>query len=64
MRKITADEYFFLEQNGWTIECESPLEIRSDDGESFARGQAAECIIESIMNQLDEVKEEEEEIQF
>lgn len=33
-----------LEKEGWTIECESPFEIRHEDG-SFATGQAARYVV-------------------
>jgi hypothetical protein len=33
-----------LEENGWTVECESPFEIRHEDG-SFATGQAAQIVV-------------------
>ena len=33
-----------LEENDWTVECESPFEIRHKDG-SFATGQAAEIVL-------------------
>ena len=39
----------FLEKEGWTIECESPFELRNVDG-SFASGQAAKLVIEHIKN--------------
>lgn len=32
-----------MEKNGWCIECESPFEIRHEDG-SFASGYAAKII--------------------
>ena len=35
-----------VEADGWIIECESPLELRHEDG-SFATGQAAELVLES-----------------
>ena len=35
----------FLEKNGWDVECESPFEIRSEDGYSFASGNAAYMIL-------------------
>jgi hypothetical protein len=42
-----------LENEGWIVECESPLEIRQqDDPESFASGYVAEVIIESIRKRL------------
>jgi len=33
-----------LEKHGWTLECESPFEIRHEDG-SFATGQAADIVL-------------------
>ncbi len=51
-----------LEGSGWTLECESPLEIRHDDG-SFASGQAARIIIDMIAEE-DEVEELGEEGDF
>lgn len=41
-----------LESHGWTVECESPFEIRHKDG-SFATGQAADIVLAFL-------KEEEE----
>lgn len=37
-----------LEEEGWIVECESPLEIRHDDSESFASGWAAEIVIDEL----------------
>ena len=36
-----------LEDNGWTLECESPLEIRHTDG-SFATQQAAGIVVAEL----------------
>ena len=36
-----------LNKYGWEIECESPFEIRHEDG-SFAKMQAAHTVLESI----------------
>jgi hypothetical protein len=42
-----------IEDEGWTLECESPLEIRSiEDTESFASGYAAQTIIDAIQKRL------------
>jgi hypothetical protein len=38
-----------LEKEGWTIECESPYELRHVDG-SFASGQAAYIVADYILN--------------
>jgi hypothetical protein len=38
-----------LEKSGWTIECESPLEIRHTDG-SFATNNAAKIILDDLMS--------------
>lgn len=37
-----------LERAGWTVECQSPLEIRHEDG-SFASGIAANIVIEDVL---------------
>lgn len=39
-----------LNKLGWVVECESPLEIRHEDG-SFATGQAALIIIENTQSE-------------
>lgn len=40
-------EKILLKKNGWSIECESPLEIRHEDG-SFATEQAARYVIDGL----------------
>ena len=44
MHKIHEEH---LESLGWIMECESPLEIRHEDG-SFATGRAAQHILDDI----------------
>jgi hypothetical protein len=44
---MTKYQQQLLEQNGWEIECESPLEIRTKDG-SFASGEAALRVVHSL----------------
>jgi len=39
-----------LKKYGWTIECESPFEISTNDG-SFARGEAAIHVLANIQEQ-------------
>lgn len=39
-----------LKRFGWTVECESPLEIRHKDG-SFASNQAAKIVIEDVLTE-------------
>lgn len=46
-KKKTCEE--LLEKDGWTIECESPFEIRNTDG-SFASGQAAHILLDYYRN--------------
>lgn len=38
-----------LEEDGWTIECESPLEIRHKDG-SFATQGAANILVQYYLD--------------
>lgn len=42
-----------LEEAGWTVECESPFEIRHEDG-SFATGMAARIVADEFRRQYDE----------
>ena len=44
-----------LEEAGWAVECESPLEIRHEDG-SFASLNAAEMVIDYLRQQETEHK--------
>lgn len=48
-----------LEHFGWTIECESPLEISHEDG-SFASGQAADMVAHCVENEWYDDEEYEE----
>lgn len=41
---MKREDIQILEDNGWIIECESPFEIRHEDG-SFATQQAAEIVL-------------------
>jgi len=41
---METNEIELLEKNGWVVECESPFEVRHEDG-SFATGQAAEMVL-------------------
>lgn len=44
---MTTSRDLVLAENGWTVECESPFELRHDDG-SFASGLAAEFVVEAL----------------
>lgn len=44
---------FILESEGWEIECESPYEIRHEDG-SFATGFAAQIVTDYIVSEYEE----------
>lgn len=46
----------FLERNDWIVECQSPFEIRSKDGYSFARGQAAYMILDQLREEQKRLK--------
>jgi hypothetical protein len=41
---MNAEDIKFLEEWGWIVECESPLEIRHEDG-SFATLNAAKIVL-------------------
>lgn len=46
--KGEVDTEKILQLSGWTVECESPYEIRHEDG-SFATGQAADIVTDTVM---------------
>lgn len=50
------DDIELLEKNDWIVECESPFEIRSKDGYSFARGQAAYMILAKLREEQKRLK--------
>lgn len=49
-----------LEENGWELECESPLEIRHETSGDFASGQAARLVVDSIRGTVVVVAESEQ----
>lgn len=44
MKPLSKKDFKLLNNYGWTIECESPLEIRHEDG-SFATLNAVESVL-------------------
>lgn len=67
--KILENENFqkYLEDNQWVIECESPLEVRHNEG-SFATNFAARVLLDELYSQYKEenniVAEEDENPQL
>jgi hypothetical protein len=53
--KILEDADFqkYLENNEWTVECESPLEVRNSEG-SFATNYAAQVLLAELHTQYKE----------
>jgi len=47
---MKQEQKLLLEKCGWEIECESPFEIRHEDG-SFATQQAAHMVLECLMQE-------------
>lgn len=52
MNKSYVSDLDFLEENGWTVECELPLEIRHNETNSFAKGLAAQYVIEGLKKEI------------
>ena len=48
---MNKENEYILEENGWVVECHSPLEIRHKDG-SFATLNAAKIVIETILHEV------------
>lgn len=52
---MKQNKYDILESLGWTVECESPFEIRHEDG-SFATQNAAKIIMSDVLKEHEETK--------
>ena len=50
---MNKEEEKLLEENGWEVECESPFEIRTEDG-SFASGEAADIVLDYLKEETSE----------
>ena len=46
--KISKEFEKYIEENGWVLVCESPLELEHSDSNSFASGIAAEMILDEL----------------
>ena len=44
------EDFALLNEDGWEVECESPLEIRHADG-SFASGYAANVVVSDLKSE-------------
>lgn len=45
---MNENDKLLLKKNGWTIECESPFEIRNDETGDFASGVAAKAVLDGL----------------
>jgi hypothetical protein len=52
MAQPTAEVIAALESQGWTVECESPFEIRHDETGSFATHLAAQLVADTVLAEL------------
>lgn len=52
---MKPEDVKLLRKNGWEIECESPFEIRHENG-SFASMTAANIIFDKLRNEEDKIK--------
>jgi hypothetical protein len=48
---MNEDNIKLLEENGWVVECESPFEIRYEDGGAFASGCAADIVLYDLKHE-------------
>ena len=58
---ITDERRHEMEDDGWTFECESPLEIRHSDG-SVATGRIAEIVADSYVDDSQSISDRAGEI--
>lgn len=54
MHQATPEVISLLEANGWTVECESPFEIRHDESGSFATLLGAHAVVAELLAELEE----------
>ena len=53
LRYMDSKDIKALKNDGWVVECESPLEIRHPETDSFASFYAAQLVLEMVkLNQL------------
>jgi len=50
---MNEEDLKLLEENGWEVECESPFEIRYEDGGAFASGMAADLVLWDLKHERD-----------
>lgn len=48
---MDKEDELLLKAEGWEVECESPFEIRHEDG-SFASGQAAQMVLSVLREEM------------
>jgi len=51
MSILSEEERAKLEEQGWTVTSESPLEIRHEESDSFASNVAAEMLIQQLLDE-------------
>ena len=51
--EMNEEDIKLLEENGWQVECESPFEIRYEDGGAFASGFAAQIVLDELKHEKD-----------
>lgn len=57
---MNDDDEKLLRENGWIVECESPFEIRYEDGGAFARGFAAQIVLHDLKHEKDNAFSEQD----
>jgi hypothetical protein len=59
MEILTEEERTKLEDQGWVVECESPLEIKHEESNSYATNVAAEMLIQLLLDEGEDEPGEE-----
>lgn len=47
---MTTEEIKLLEENGWSLECESPLELRHENGSLLTNMNLIKIILKDLQN--------------
>jgi len=51
INEMNEEDVKLLKDNDWIVECESPFEIKHEDGDAFASGLAAQIVLDNLKHE-------------
>ena len=55
---LSEEDKLKLEEQGWVVVCESPLEIKHEESNSFASNIAAEMLMDVLLEEDDTIDDD------